>query len=461
MICQRGIPMDRVRVSNEPGPDRRINKEGELMHKLYISRTQWAVGNGFFHSGTIGSEANMLTYVYDCGALNKTHNQAALAREIEEFADRNPRVDVCFISHFDFDHVSGISRLSSSSSVSRFVIPLLPVRQRLFALARQLGQGLLDPGQDSSDLETYLEFIIDPVAALQDLAEPDGESDGPSVVPVEPDDEPSDRDSPQSDEEEVRRMAYTSPTLLNPRQVGSANQGPLLLELDNGRMGIAGSGSRLWEWRYSVAGQMRPGAVEFTDSLIAQGLIKTGGDLADHSVVRDLVLQHHTGLVQAYDDAVRTVGSSFTRNLTSLALYSGPPLGSPYYSYRSRANAIERAEIGAWNPRPGWLGLGDSDIRSNARLNDINATWADYKPHVSTFAPSHHGSKLDWHAQLAQGFSHGGDYSPTFVFSASGEWKHPEHEVLLEINELGGTAIIVGLDERSRWTESITAYVGS
>lgn len=427
------------------------------MHKLHISRTQWAVGNGFFHSGKISSDSSTFTYVYDCGALSHNPNKTALYREIDEFSKRSERIDVCFISHFDFDHVSGISYLARSTPVTQFVIPLLPAPQRLFAYARQLSQGLFDTSQNDEDMETYQRLITDPAATLGELTEADPERDDTPVVPVEPDGDYPANDGRDGDAE-VNQISYTDPNILNPRGVGSADRGRLRLVRKRSSFAISGS-SKVWEWKYAVTSQIYAGASEFIDSLINQKVLKSRAELNDISVVNDLVLNHAANLKQAYDDATAMVGSSFTRNLTSLMLYSGPPLASKYYAYRSRSNVVERAEIGAWNPRPGWLALGDADIRSKARLNDVNATWASYKPHVSTFAPSHHGSKKDWHIDLARGFSAGGDYSPTFVFSASGDWGHPHHEVLLEINDLGGTAVITSLDERSRWTESITAYV--
>lgn len=428
------------------------------MHKLNISRTQWAVGNGFFHSGSIGSDANTLTYVYDCGALNRKKNQAALDREINEFSRRGERIDVCFISHFDYDHVSGIARLANSTPITQFVIPLLPTSQRLFAFARQLSQGLFDPSQNDEDAGMYRALIADPVSTLRELAETDPERDDVRVVTVEPDGEGPSDDGTGGDDTAVNSYTYPVPDTLNPRGVGSAERGSLQLVREKDKFTISGS-NKVWEWKYAVASQMRPGKTEFIDSLIRQGLIASAADLDDASVVRNLILQHPAGLTHAYRDAIAKIGNSFTRNLTSLMLYSGPPLGSLYFAYRSRSNVVERAEIGAWSPRPGWLALGDADIRSKARLNDVNATWALYKPHVSTFSPSHHGSQRDWHTDLARGFSAGGDYAPTFVFSASGNWGHPAHKVLLEINELGGTTVIVSLDKRSRWTESITAYV--
>lgn len=156
------------------------------MYKLNVSRTQWAVGNGFFHSGSVGSGGNELSYVYDCGALSKTENQNALAREINEYTNRTTEIDVCFISHFDYDHVSGIERLADSASIKQFVIPYTPSSERLFAVARQIRSGILEDPLSIEGLETYLSLITDPELELTRLVGNDTNQDNEAVVVVGP-----------------------------------------------------------------------------------------------------------------------------------------------------------------------------------------------------------------------------------------------------------------------------------
>lgn len=128
---------------------------------------------------------------------------------------------------------------------------------------------------------------------------------------------------------------------------------------------------------------------------------------------------------------------------------------------------MERAEIGAWNPRPAWLGFGDANLRSAHRRNEVSNAFHDHKPYVGTFAPSHHGALPDWHESLMSGFDPNNEYPPTYVFGASGNYRsrrdkqilHPSGDVILAINESGGTAVLVGRTESSRWTESLSVFV--
>lgn len=65
------------------------------------------------------------------------------------------------------------------------------------------------------------------------------------------------------------------------------------------------------------------------------------------------------------------------------------------------------------------------------------------------------------------GFGPSNEYPPTYVFGASGSYRsrndkailHPDGDVILAINESGGTAVIVGLSETSRWTESLNVFI--
>lgn len=136
-----------------------------MVTKLSISRTQWAVGNGFFHSGNVSTVGFDVNYVYDCGA--RSDAQLELAREVEEFLGRVERVDFMFVSHFDFDHVSGIPLLTDGIDIERFIIPLVPNAERLFILGGCFADGSFDGDGPNSDF--YEDFIIDPSAALTSL----------------------------------------------------------------------------------------------------------------------------------------------------------------------------------------------------------------------------------------------------------------------------------------------------
>lgn len=59
-----------------------------MIFKLRVSRTQWAVGHGFFHSGIIEAGGKPFVYVYDCGARLVNQKAGLLDQEIDEFGAR-------------------------------------------------------------------------------------------------------------------------------------------------------------------------------------------------------------------------------------------------------------------------------------------------------------------------------------------------------------------------------------
>lgn len=425
-----------------------------MIVKLDIVRTQWAVGNGFFHSGRISNDSDSITYVYDCGALSARRSQDALKREIETFSGRANSVDLMFISHYDYDHVSGVANLASRLPITRFILPLIPDAERLFYFAAHVAN---EPPalRDALGAGFYADFITDPETTLREAAL--ALSPNVEVLFLVPASEP-----PPSDPAvpEIQRIA--------PAEVSPADAGVALQVARNGdtTQVQTGNGDVVWEWYPYVGELASKGTAAFAKALKDAGLIARRKDLGDRGIIENLVRNHPSDLADAYDQASRAAGKSFNRNLTSLMLYSGPVEGARHRAYRTASYHFERPEIGAWNPKPGWLGLGDANLRAQKRVREVNDVFATRKPLVGTFAPSHHGSVLDWNDSLMTGFDDT-KRMPTYVFAASGAYRsrrdkavlHPSGDVLLAINNAGGTAVTVGLDEASRWTERLTVYI--
>lgn len=84
-----------------------------------ILRTFHPVGQGAFYSER-HSDFNI---VYDCGNWK---NSKAAQKVVNQAFDKNDTIDILFISHFDYDHVSMIGTLRDSvKSIQHVVLPLL------------------------------------------------------------------------------------------------------------------------------------------------------------------------------------------------------------------------------------------------------------------------------------------------------------------------------------------------
>lgn len=406
------------------------------MFRLDVSRTQWAPGHGFFHTGAVAGGGGEVTYAYDCGSLRG--RSQSLDREIGTAAGRLDRLDLFFLSHFDFDHVSGVHKMASLVAVGTFVIPLVSAEERLFRLAGKLASEDPDEVAPLSPDDPYWALLADPATTLGQLAQ--------NVVTIAPglpldvgdyvaEKSPSPR--------ELKEADNTAPSLGN---VGSVT--PALCDSDE-----------VWIWATFVTQAVADYATYFADQLGKRGLIPDIASLTRPEVLADLVLINKDDLIGTYRDTVKQVGKSHTLNLTSLMLFSGPKPSSGVRTYRRRDSNRERTEIGAWSPGAGWLGCGDANFRAEERRDEFNRVFASAKRQVGTFAPSHHGSVHDWDRSLLDGFGSNGVTTPVCVFGADGTYQHPGHQVLLDIHATGGITVLVGGDERSRWTELLTAYI--
>ena len=129
-------------------------------------RHQHAVGQGFFHTAELRENGlPRLRYVYDCGAMKKY--AAARDDQIDSYIKSvvaDAMIDILFLSHIHYDHVSGVERLLASGTgltVDTIVLPLLNEADRLIAYARAIGE---EPGV--ADDEFYRSLVADPAAAL-------------------------------------------------------------------------------------------------------------------------------------------------------------------------------------------------------------------------------------------------------------------------------------------------------
>lgn len=129
---------------------------------FHARRTQWAVGQGFMHSGVLGEPdgpARLIVWLYDCGTVS---GNTALSRELGILRERHGRhIDMLYISHFHEDHVNGLSDLRQSFTVDRVFMPLLDSWERLLAF----GSWREDPPA------WYSEFIAGPATWMGQWAE--------------------------------------------------------------------------------------------------------------------------------------------------------------------------------------------------------------------------------------------------------------------------------------------------
>lgn len=400
--------------------------------RIDFTRTQWAVGQGFFHSGEVSCLGARALYVYDCGSLSSS----ALDRELTEFVDRysNRVVDIVFVSHYHYDHVSGLPKLLTDAKVRAVVIPVLAPAERLVAAAATT------PADDVTGWTMF--FAADPEAALREL-DPNVE-----IIRVSPEGEEEaddEDDDPEFDHVDVGVRGgekLTPPTQVSLR-IGRTS---VLEGVDASQAAVA-----LWEWRAYTTKFAYGREEKLREKLAKQSGLdasKVDAALADPVAFRDFVETFHAQLTKAFAQSFADV------NLSSLLVYSGPAAERPVTGlvYRTRAGEVEGREIGAWDIRPGWLGTGDQKMGVR-RCKEVAKVFESELHRIGVLALPHHGAASSYHPALLKMFP---GQKPTCV-AAAGEdspYGHPERAVLANAASQGSPTIIVTEDVRSRVTES-------
>nr|WP_320058207.1 MBL fold metallo-hydrolase [uncultured Bacteroides sp.] len=83
-----------------------------------ITRTFHPIGQGAFYS----EKHDGFTVVYDCG---NQYNTKMGDQAVTQAFYKNENIDILFISHFDYDHISKIKLLNEHAKIKRVIMPLL------------------------------------------------------------------------------------------------------------------------------------------------------------------------------------------------------------------------------------------------------------------------------------------------------------------------------------------------
>lgn len=117
------------------------------------------VGQGLFTSGSLGTLNSLprFRWVYDCGTSSK---QRFVRDQISALAYSDPaKRDLLFLSHFDKDHVSGVTKLIEAVGAWTVVLPYIPLWRRL----------LIAFDEDLSAGDALMGFYRNPAAYLSGL----------------------------------------------------------------------------------------------------------------------------------------------------------------------------------------------------------------------------------------------------------------------------------------------------
>ncbi|MDX1039146.1 hypothetical protein GOL69_17970 [Sinorhizobium medicae] len=428
----------------------------EILNK----RKQHAVGQGFFHSGTLlHDDAVRLRYVYDCGAMKKY--SAALKGSVASLLTEvgaGCRLELLFISHTHADHVSGLPLLLDAKkgmSVDTIVLPFFSVMDRLIEFAKCAND---DPAIRRD--EFYKDFVVDPVAALSRF--------NPRQILLVSSGGSGEPDGPHFD----RGPDFRGPIVAGPLDHGSRSLWKLtgsgdveVTQVDENKVvarmtdhvslvaSPASSGSISWLLSPYIAPAVSTKSVLFKGELLKslnQGLparsqikrAKFQAWLDNPLNVRDLVVNKVHDLVQAF----KAVAADL--NTTSMCLYSGPLPDE-------LAHSSGWGRFGMWTARLGdriaWLATGDADLKSTSRREPFLRHYRRLTSKVSTLTLPHHGSENNFDTELITAIE-----PLHFVAAADkfSKWRHPSTGVLQAVASHGRFLSVVTSESASEVAES-------
>ncbi len=86
-----------------------------------IQRIFHPIGQGAFYS----ERHDNFNIVYDCGIQYVDRGSQRAEKVVKASFKKNSQIDILFISHFDYDHVSKIETLKNNFKIKKVILPLL------------------------------------------------------------------------------------------------------------------------------------------------------------------------------------------------------------------------------------------------------------------------------------------------------------------------------------------------
>jgi hypothetical protein len=363
------------------------------------------VRQGLFASGCLYqsnySEPRFL-WVYDCGSVTIRNGNLGRARwnvltgELKRFAHYRANLDLLTLSHFDQDHINGVTSLLAQFRVDMLVLPYAPLWQRL----------LIAFGGNHQGNPEIMDYFVDPVRFLRAnghtgrivLVPPaEGELPPPAGKASELPDKPWPLNG------RIKQVDPNEPQVI---EFGTAAADSLEC-LDAGAgLDVLG----LWEFcPYNTPLVTPPDGFPALVAPLRDDLLN-----AD-PLARQAALD---ALKAAYDAAFASAGGThaWRRNVISMSLYGGPVYptwrackmtgehGAALPAYPQRLPCYYRAHSYApgETKKCSILYSGDSYLKNDTAYNHLaNYLGQERMRHLGVFQVNHHGSRYNWHQGLA------------------------------------------------------------
>lgn len=381
------------------------------MVEINVYRHQYGVGQGNFHIQELvfsGSGINETThrFVYDCGGYLKTVDWC-----IKHAAPGPARleVDAVYLSHFESDHINGLTTLCANADVGRIYAPHIDKAQAAHILAMQIS----NEGGWNIELQSFVSTVVAVASG--------GPVNGVPVTQIRGGDS---RPGPQAEQ-------LTEPlTDFNREQQITVRAPTGSVETHAERVIISSPGGptaarvELWEmvhWYYAAHSNITTGILDALRAdfpefkMDVEPGLEVNASLAAAAVTLIWMQKHFKAIAATYKKVMKAHNVARlangdppiadNHNVASLCLYSGPvpvydrpvqymsrPQPSAYW-YSARSRFYIRPYLDLPHHRTAWLGTGD------AMLKDPQV-WGEFESHFNntrldgclTVQVPHHGA---------------------------------------------------------------------
>ncbi len=407
-----------------------------------------AAGQGLFASGTLTAEGEKdgFHWVFDCGSVAL---QTVLAPVVSRYRDLviGKHLDLLCISHFDYDHVSGLSDLLEGLHVDTVVIPYFSSIERLVLASLHPSPGL----SYIAFLNSPIDFILERAASVRRfliIGGPADDTEGllfPNNSPRDPDDHFYEDPSPPRREAswdlKLNEFTKIDPTRVVDKETFALTQrmkiellaltGPLEARAVNMQTGCG------WEFLFFH----KP-----IDPIIRETLFKKLQAIFTMPIAGRRI-RNFVGALKSKETRVKikkayqsTIRGKENINSTSLCVYTGPLLDSfkgawicPFWPdplmAHQHAHHIWHKDSSS---RCSLLYTGDANFKRPENRQELRdfVTLVRWR-HIVALQVPHHGSKNNWEAGAAAEFDH--LYSIFCADETHRKYKHPDKEVVLDL----------------------------
>ena len=423
---------------------------------LTMTRQQWAVGQGGFHTGRLLEDGDVrIRYVFDCGAMStyEAARNSCIDSYIAGEGGKGTDLDYLFITHAHDDHLNGVKRLLDATKgmkVKVIVMPLLSVVDRLISYARTAS---VDPKAGANGF--YRSFIVDPVRAVSQFGpaqiiqvRSNGEGGAPFSMP----DSDQDFDGPfaRSNEPGPRMplkmvgsgavQRVTSPAAASKTAQAKAKPQVWIADDSLGFLYRGATPNATWLLAPYVDPRVEEDAAAFMAALATERKTTVAELKIWLKKTSNLTLLLTHGLphlVAAYHAVSKDL------NVTSLSLYSGPlpdevvkpPAADIKFSILTGPIVVTNSD-----DRAAWLGTGDAALKEVARRKNFLEHYGKLLEQVHTFVLPHHGSEGNFDVELLKEI-------PAFLCIAAADrfhkWRHPGTGVVQAVASEGRLLCVV------------------